>query len=100
MVANSSGSISEKSNTLESSELIRKRIEKGLEFKKSRGSGGATLSSEVHEVLIHFSEKLHLSGRGYHRALRVARTIADLDQSMEIKKNHILEALQYRQRDF
>jgi magnesium chelatase family protein len=37
-----------------------------------------------------------LSGRGYHRVLKVARTIADLDQSEEISHEHLSEALMYR----
>jgi magnesium chelatase family protein len=40
--------------------------------------------------------KLKLSGRGYHRVLRVARTLADLDGSDTIKRLHIAEALSYR----
>ena len=84
----------------ESSVQIRARIEKGLQFKKTRKDKNTALSSDAHAALVLFSDKLRLSGRGYHRALRVARTIADLDQSSEIKKSHILEALQYRQRDF
>lgn len=38
-----------------------------------------------------------ISTRGFHRALRVARTIADLEQSAKIEERHVLEALQYRQ---
>ena len=41
-------------------------------------------------------EKLHLSLRSYHRILKVARTIADLDASDEITLKHIQEALCYR----
>jgi magnesium chelatase family protein len=40
--------------------------------------------------------KMHLSGRGLHRTLRVARTIADLDASEAIGMAHITEALAYR----
>jgi magnesium chelatase family protein len=37
-----------------------------------------------------------ISIRGYNRILRVARTIADLDNSQNIKKLHLLEAISYR----
>ena len=41
-------------------------------------------------------QKLNLSARGYHRILRVARTIADLNQSLDIQTGHLSEALSYR----
>ncbi|MGE5539790.1 MAG: YifB family Mg chelatase-like AAA ATPase [Gemmatimonas sp.] len=41
-------------------------------------------------------DKLKLSARGYHRVLRVARTIADLDHSDEVRRIHVAEALSYR----
>nr|WP_308495549.1 hypothetical protein [Duganella guangzhouensis] len=46
--------------------------------------------------LKHNIEFFHLSGRAYHRILRVARTIADLDGSERITSKHISEAIQYR----
>jgi magnesium chelatase family protein len=42
------------------------------------------------------SEQLRLSARGYHRVLRVARTIADLDGADKIGRLHLAEALSYR----
>lgn len=42
------------------------------------------------------AERLRLSARGYHRVLRVARTIADLDGATTIGRPHLAEALSYR----
>jgi magnesium chelatase family protein len=39
---------------------------------------------------------LKLSARGYHRVLRVARTLADLDRAATVARIHIAEALSYR----
>lgn len=54
------------------------------------------LSPEVRNLLKLSSTKLNLSPRGYHRLIKVARTIADLDNKESIETTHILEALQYR----
>jgi magnesium chelatase family protein len=43
---------------------------------------------------------MKLSARGYHRTIKLARTIADLSESPTIEPAHMLEALQYRQREF
>ena len=54
------------------------------------------LTKEVRDLLDDSAERLGLSARAYHRVIKIARTIADLENSPEIKANHILEAIQYR----
>jgi magnesium chelatase family protein len=54
------------------------------------------LTDEVKDLLKVSSAKLNLSPRGYHRLIKVARTIADLDHCENIEVPHVLEALQYR----
>ncbi len=44
-------------------------------------------------------DKLGLSARAYHRILRVARTVADLDASAQIRSPHLSEAIQFRRMD-
>lgn len=54
------------------------------------------LEKVVRDLLDDSAERLALSARAYHRVIKIARTIADLEGSDEIKANHILEAIQYR----
>ena len=42
------------------------------------------------------ADQMHLSARGYHRVLRVARTLADLDGAENVGRVHLAEALSYR----
>lgn len=58
-----------------------------------------SLNQEVKSILNLSAEKLGLSARAYHRIIKLARTIADLDDKDEILTNHILEALAYRPKD-
>jgi magnesium chelatase family protein len=44
-------------------------------------------------------ERLRLSARGYHRVLRVARTLADLEGADGLRRVHIAEAISYRRID-
>jgi len=50
------------------------------------------------KLLREAADAMNLSARGYHRVLRVARTLADLDAREAISRIHIAEALSYRQR--
>jgi magnesium chelatase family protein len=54
--------------------------------------------SEIAAIFTKAIEKFGLSARGYHRLLRVTRTIADLEMSEQIEKHHALEAINYRLR--
>ena len=57
-----------------------------------------SLEKDVENILNQAASKLNLSARAYHRVLKLARTIADLDDSEKIDSKHILEAIQYRPR--
>jgi len=56
------------------------------------------LGREGQELMRAAMRQMQLSARGYHRVLKVARTIADLDGSADIRPQHLAEALQYRNR--
>ena len=51
---------------------------------------------EGRALLTHAAERFGLTARGYHRLLRVARTIADLEASAELRAPHMAEAISYR----
>ena len=78
----------EENNIYSNSELTPKLID---EFCK--------LDKETNKVLNNSIEKLKLSTRAYSKILKVARTIADLDEKENIELEHILEAIQYRSLD-
>jgi magnesium chelatase family protein len=56
------------------------------------------LDKEGQALMRSAMQQMHLSARGYHRVLKLSRTIADLAGSEEIQPNHLAEALQYRMR--
>lgn len=56
----------------------------------------ATPDTEGRDLLVRVAERFGLSARGYHRVLRVARTIADLEASPDVRRPHVAEALSFR----
>lgn len=99
----------------ESSAQIKKRVNKARQIQRERFKGTdvrcnakmtprmtkeyCVLSNEADELLKLSFESLGLSARAYDKILRIARTIADLEESENIETQHIAEALQYRSLD-
>ncbi|MCF6094338.1 hypothetical protein L1765_10220 [Microaerobacter geothermalis] len=99
----------------ESSETIRNRVlgareRQNYRFSKENiewnGDMDATqvkkyaiLTKEANSFLKEVYKKLSLSGRGLHRIIKLARTIADLAQKEKIETEHVAEAVQYRELD-
>ncbi len=93
-------------------ELVREQILKARKMQRERlkGLGVQTngemssrdiedrivLSDTVRALLRQSAEKMKLSPRSYHRLIKVARTIGDLEGDEELTSEHVLEALQYR----
>ena len=96
----------------ESSAEIRKRVEAARRLQQDRFAGtdirfnSRIPASRINEfcglgekeetMMKRIFEQMHLSARGYHRVLRVARTIADLAGEQEISLAHLGEAVCYR----
>jgi magnesium chelatase family protein len=57
----------------------------------------AALTDTAEHLLGRAVERSALSGRGFDRVVKVARTVADLEASAEIRDAHVLEALSYRE---
>lgn len=99
----------------EKSDIIRERVCQARNIQLQRFSGDGIYSnsqmrpkhlkkfcqpdSDGQAILEQAVRQLGLSARAYHRILKVARTIADLDGSTNISTNHLLEAIQYRSLD-
>lgn len=75
----------------------------GLHFNADMGAGDVERYCALGEAELRYMERmftaLQLSARAYHRILKVARTIADLDGSDGIREMHLAEAICYRQSD-
>lgn len=96
----------------ESSSEIRRRVEKAVQIQKERYKNTdfrfngdlpakaleqyCVLSSQGRELLRKAYDQLGISARAYHRILKVARTIADMENSEIIQKEHLQEAIGYR----
>ena len=110
--------ISGKTAAGEPSAKIRERVNRAREFARARltagGDNPGVLNSNMPVKLLHkycvpneeasklmkeAFESLGLSARGHDRVLRVARTIADLDGSEQIRSEHVAEAIMYRSLD-
>ena len=59
----------------------------------------ANLDVQSTQILENAQQRLNLSARAYHRIIRVARSIADLSQAIQIESKHLTEALSYRRHD-
>ncbi|MFA6585924.1 MAG: YifB family Mg chelatase-like AAA ATPase [Candidatus Paceibacterota bacterium] len=77
-------------------EIAERNIKTNSEMNVKDLSNLVKLDDEVRKLLDNSAERLALSARAYHRVIKIARTIADLENSEEINSNHILEAIQYR----
>jgi len=75
---------------------LKRKVKTNSEMNSKDISNLIELSKEVKDILDKSAVKLDLSARAYHRVIKLARTIADLEKSPQIKMSHILEALQYR----
>lgn len=103
------------SEITESSAEIKKRVDAAREIQRERFEGSSTLCNAkinaeqfekaciidkaAEKTLKEAFESLGLTARAYDRVLKVARTIADLEQSEVIRSEHVLEAVQYRSLD-
>ncbi|MDP2649681.1 MAG: YifB family Mg chelatase-like AAA ATPase [bacterium] len=99
---------------VEGSKTIRNRVQKGrnIQIKRFKGTKVASNSEMTNRELKEFCQlskecinllrlavaSMNLSARSYSRIVKLARSIADLEGSIEIKVNHLTEALQYRPR--
>ncbi len=96
----------------DSTQTVRDRVQKAREIQESRQrqlnawltgkslEKEAALGTTLLEKYVKIADQLKFSMRVYHRVLRVARTIADLDHSESVLENHLFEAIQFRSTGF
>jgi magnesium chelatase family protein len=82
---------------------LKRFAARGLADIRTNAEAPAALLEEIaqpdgqgQKLLRDAAETMRLSARGYHRVLRVARTLADLDGAARIGRLHLAEALSYR----
>jgi len=92
----------------EKSAVVRERVERARTRQTERGvrcnarlssrelQAAAKLDSDGHRIMERAVERLALSARSIERVRKLARTIADLDDSPTVRGPHLAEALQYR----
>ena len=83
------------------SAAVRTKVEKARALQRARYASSTAIvtNADTEKALIGAARTLRLSPRGYHRTIKIARTIADLAESNTIETAHMLEALQYRSRE-
>jgi magnesium chelatase family protein len=79
----------------EASAVVRSRVEAARAYARAR-KGPDEVASAALTLLDRAVDSLSLSVRAYAKALRVARTIADLDESVRVEEPHMAESIQYR----
>ncbi len=85
-----------KAKEMQHMRFVGKKIHSNAEMSNVEIEKLANISPEAIKIAISSTEKLKLSTRVYYRILRVARTIADIDNSEIVEIKHILEAFSYR----
>ena len=75
-------------------------IRKNAEMSSRDLVTNVSLDDDAKRTLNMAAERLGFSPRVYHRMIKVARTIADLDHAEHVSQNHILEAVEYRPKKF
>ena len=90
----------EKARKIQTERFKNKKISKNGEMGPKDLVTLVFLEKEAEKMLNLAAERLGFSPRVYHRMIKVARTIADLEGSDKITKDHILEAVEYRPKKF